>query len=106
MPSNLDKRSYVLYPVMNAKQKILFDVNNPNNFAHDKKIQVVDFAIFPSREYLISKINEVLRYSYQSNDLTRIEDHEGKEVNVEELVDRYFSNPEDCFESLNSKSNE
>jgi hypothetical protein len=106
MPSNLDKRSYVFYPVMNAKQKILLEVNNPNNFAHDKKIQVADFAIFPSREYLISKIKEVLRYSYQSNDLTRIEDHEGKEVSVEELVDRYFSNPEDCFESLINKSNE
>jgi hypothetical protein len=104
MPSTLDKRSYVFYPVLNAKQKRLFDIDSPNNILQKKIIEVGDYAIFPDRGYLISKIDEVLGYSYQTNDLTRIEDHEGKEITKEELVDKYYKSPEDYFGSLSDNS--
>jgi DNA-binding MarR family transcriptional regulator len=104
MPSNLDKRSYVFYPVLNSKQKILFDINNTNNISQDNIVRIKDPITFPTREYLISKVNEVLEYSYQVNDLTRVEDHEGKEISVEELVARYYRNPEDYFGSISDNT--
>lgn len=106
MPSNLDKRAYVFYPVMNTKQKRIFDANGSNNITQEMVIEIGDYAVYPSREYLISKIDQVLNYSYQTNDLTRIEDHQGKEVTRDELVDRYYKNPQDYFGFTGLKSDE
>ena len=100
--SKIDKRSYIFFPVLNVKQKKLFDLDVPNNFSQNKPVPVIDPTVFPHKQYLISKIEEVLRYSYQTNVLSKIEDHEGKEISVDELVDRYYKDPEDYFESNNT----
>jgi hypothetical protein len=96
--SKIDKRSYIFFPVLNVKQKKLFDIDVPNSLSQNRLVPIIDSTIFPTKQYLISKIEEVLRYSYQTNVLTKIEDHEGKEISVEELVDRYYKNPEKYFE--------
>jgi hypothetical protein len=106
MPSRLDKRSYVFVPVLNVKQKRLLDANDPNNFSQNKLVRIEDLTVFPSREYLISKMEEIMRYSNEANDLTRLEDHEGKETTAEEVAGRYYRNPEEYFISSSVKANE
>jgi hypothetical protein len=49
---------------------------------------------------LISKIQGVLRYSAKHGDFSfvKIKDHECHEITVEELVDRYYKDPDRYFE--------
>lgn len=84
MENKKDKRSYLFYPVLNGKQKKLFDLTEPNNFSQQKTISVIDSTIFPDRHYLISKIQGVLRYSSEIHKITKLENREGKEITVEE----------------------
>jgi hypothetical protein len=99
--SELDKRSNIYYPVIATKSKNikLFENDSSNNLSQQNKLIVEDPTIYPSKEYLISKIQEVLRYS-KNNDLIviKIKDHEGNEISVEELVERYYKDPQGYFE--------
>jgi transposase len=88
-----DRRSYLFYPVLNVKQKKLFDVTESNNFSQRKIVSIVDSTIFLDRNYLISKIQGVLKYSYDIHKITKLENHEGKEITTEELVDQYYKDP-------------
>jgi hypothetical protein len=68
-----------------------------------KKVYVKDSTLFPNKQYLISKIEEVLKYSSDKTcfvqEVTKIKSHDGKEITtVEELVDKYYKAPEDYFE--------
>jgi hypothetical protein len=102
--SRIDHRSYIYFPVLNAKQRKLFDSEQTNNLSQNKLISITDYRLFPDRNYLISKIQEVLRYSSDKGMIIKLEDHEGNEITVEELVDRYYKDPEKYFE-LDSKRN-
>ena len=68
-------------------------------------INIVDSTIFPDKSYLISKIHGVLKYSSDIHKITKLENHEGKEITVEELVDQYYKDPDKYFESNGNKSN-
>jgi hypothetical protein len=46
-----DRRSYLFCPVLNVKQKKLFDVTDPNNLSQQKAISIVNSTIFPDRNY-------------------------------------------------------
>jgi hypothetical protein len=94
-----DKRSYLFYPVLNGKQKKLFDLTETNNFSQQKTINVVDYTTFPDRNYLISKIKGVLKYSFEKHKITKLENHEGREITVEELADQYYKDPDKYFEA-------
>jgi hypothetical protein len=100
-----DKRSYLFYPVLNGKQKKLFDLTGTNIFSQQKAISVINSTIFPDRTYLISKIQVVLRYSSEIHKITKLENHEGKEITAEELVDQYYKDPDKYFEVNGGKSN-
>ena len=73
-----DRRSYLFYPVLNIKQKKLFDATQSNNLSQEKASCLVDSTIFPDKNYLISKIQGVLRYSSERHKITKLENHEGK----------------------------
>jgi hypothetical protein len=47
----------------------------------------------------------VLKYSSQIHKITKLENHEGKEITVEDLVDEYYKNPDKYFEVNGGKSN-
>jgi DNA-binding MarR family transcriptional regulator len=99
-----DRRSYLFYPVINAKQKKLFDVNKSNNLSQQNTISIADSSTYPDRNHLISKIQEVLKYSSQIHKITKLENQEGKEITVEELVDQYYKDPDRYFEADRDKS--
>jgi hypothetical protein len=63
----------------------------------------VDPALFPHKEYIISQIHRVLEYSAEEDKRPTILDHKGKEITVEELVNRYYDNPTDYFDSGDNK---
>jgi hypothetical protein len=50
-----DKRSYLFYPVLNVKQKKLFDVTETNNFSRQDVTNIVKSTIYPDRNYLYLK---------------------------------------------------
>jgi hypothetical protein len=92
-----DRRSYLFYPVLNIKQKKLFDMTKSNNLSQQNVISIVDSTMFPDRNYIISKIQGVLRYSSQIHKITKLENHEGKEITAEEVVDQYYKDPGNFF---------
>ena len=47
-----------------------------------------------------------LKYSYEIRYITKIKNSIGEEISLEELVEQYFSNPEDYFEEESQKKEE
>ena len=62
-----------------------------NNLSQQNAIGIVDSTILPDRNYLISKISGVQQYSSQIHKITKLENHEGKDITAEELVDQYYT---------------
>jgi hypothetical protein len=46
----------------------------------------------------MSKIQMLLEYSSKIDKITKLENHEGKEITAEELVDQYYADPDKYFE--------
>jgi hypothetical protein len=67
-------------------------MSQSNNFSQTFKLIVRDYTIYPSKQYLTSKIRQVLEYSSEDNDFSfmQLRDHDGYEIGVEQLVDRYY----------------
>ena len=62
--SDLDKRGKIYYPVISSsKNRNLFDSDQSNNFSQENRISIVNPSLYPNKEYLISKIRHVLKYS-------------------------------------------
>lgn len=104
--SELDKRSYIYYPVLIAQVRKLFEGKESTNLLQNVKIPVIESALFPDRQYLNSRIEDILIYSTGMGLSNKIIDHDKKEITVDQLIDRYYSNPEAYFEikSENSKT--
>src|SRR5829696_8471163 len=97
--SELDKRAKIYYPVkVTTENRKLFDSEQTNNLSQNQQLFITDSTLFPNRKYLISKIEGVLRYSSDKGIIIKLEDNEGNEITVEELVDRYYKDPEKYFE--------
>ncbi len=111
--SELDKRSNVYYPVVaitrtTRKYIKLFENDKSNNYLQQIKVPVSDSKLFPDKRYLISKIQGVLRYYSENYDLEiKIKDHKGQTIIIEELVDQYYKNPEEYFNTkyINDEKN-
>ena len=96
--SELDHRASVYYPLINmTKNRKLFDSRQSNNLSQESKIVVIDSAMFPDRQYVTSKIQAVLGYSAKQGYFTKILDHEENEITIEELIDKYYNNPDEYF---------
>jgi hypothetical protein len=68
----------------------------------DLKLEVTDNAYYPSKETIEQSYGFRSKLSSEHGgknifDIYRLEDHEGKEITLSELVERYLSNPELCF---------
>ena len=94
----VDVKIYYPTGVMTRYRK-LFDSESSNNYIDGRSKISVDPALFPHKEYIISQVQRVLKYSTEEDVHATILDHEGKEITVEELVNRYYDNPDDYFDS-------
>jgi hypothetical protein len=104
--SEIDKRARIYFPVSStSKYSKLFTSGKMNNFSQQPKMPVEDPILYPDKQYIISKIEGVLRYSSDNDLLIEIQNHEGKDTTIEELANHYYINPEDYFEQPNENSN-
>lgn len=73
-------------------------MESSNNYIDGSSNITVDPKLFPHKEYIISQIHRVLKYSETDSGSVTIQNHEGKEITVEELVNKYYDNPTDYFD--------
>lgn len=104
--SIIDRRNNIYYPIVTIeKNKKLFEIEESNNFLQKRKLIIKNNILFPSKEYIIFKIQEILKYSESINGFIKIFNHKGNEVyDVEELVNKYYDNPHEYFKLDNDKS--
>jgi hypothetical protein len=104
--SELDKRAHIYFPVLEtAKYSKLFLWYERNNIFQHSRLVISDPGLYPDTRYVISKTKEVLGYSSDKAYFIEIKSHEGNVLTTEELVDRYYADPENYFE-LGSKVQE
>jgi hypothetical protein len=105
--SEIDKRARIYFPVAPSPKKYnkLFISEDMNNFSQQPVMPVEDFTLYPNKDYIISKIEDILKYSSDSDLFVEIHDHKGKTITIEELANQYYTNPEDYFESINKFNN-
>jgi len=97
--SDLDHRAYIYYPLVEIPK--LFDYSirgQSNNILHKPKVLVRNPTTYPDKQYLISRIDEIYRYSIAKGFETAIKNQSWKDINPGELVDQYYNNPADYFE--------
>ena len=99
-PSVLDRRAHIYYPVkIRSENKNLFDFANSNNISQCFQIKVENPALYPDEIYIMNEIYRVLKYS--SNERTGIVDHDGNKRSIHEIVYRYYTNYDECFDNNN-----
>ena len=100
LESELDHRSKIYYPLINiTKNRILGGYVSAPNILQESKVIVTESEIYPSKQYIISKIQALSRYAETEGISTKLLDQDENEINEEELVERYYGNPERFFES-------
>jgi hypothetical protein len=95
--SEIDKRQHVYYPILNAKQKKLFDSGQSNNIPQCAKIPVANIADYPTTDYIINEISGLARYS-SDNKVYALQNSKGDTKTAEEIASEYYQNPEEFFE--------
>jgi hypothetical protein len=102
--SELDKRARILYPLIvldkYSKNERLHDKNKSLNLFQGTKISVENYDLYPSKQYIKSEIESLLKYVIQTPFCKEIKilDHEGQEIkSIDELVDRYYHSPHEYF---------
>jgi hypothetical protein len=92
--SQIDHRAKIYYPVKENKNNNLFESMQKNKLSQNYKIVLHDSTIYPSHHYIISKIEEIMKYSSEYK-LFILEDEDGIKQPVEEIVNHYYGNPHD-----------
>jgi len=96
--SILDGRGYIYFPVITSRKYInLFHSKEKNNLSQQKEKIVINSTRLLTKEYIISKIRPYLRYYSDNGFYTKIKNNLDEEITLEELVEQYFGNIDDCF---------
>lgn len=100
LESELDHRSKIYYPLINTtKNRKLGGYVSEPNILQESRVVVTESEDYPDKQYIISKIQALLKYAEIDGISAKILDHEGKEISEEELAERYYKDPERFFES-------
>ena len=95
--------------LISGREKIYYPVDEEATRVHylfpddDMRLIVRDKYFYPSKDVLEQSYGSRSKQSCNEGgkknifDIYKLEDHEGKEITVSELIDRYLSNPEICF---------
>ena len=101
--SQIDHRAKIYYPVREKKNNNLFENMQKNKLLQNYKIILHNSTIYPSKEYMISKIEEIMKYSSEYKSFI-LEDEDGAKQSIEKIVNRYYGNPHDYFTLEENKS--
>jgi hypothetical protein len=103
--SDIDHRSHIYYPLMDSSKVFDYSIKGQsNNILHKPKIVVTNIAAYPYNLDIISKIEEVFRYSIEKGFRTTIKNDSWKDITAKELVDRHYNNVEEYFDYSPSNS--
>jgi hypothetical protein len=105
--SQIDARENIYFPV--EEQEQLAELSSSSPFVHDEKdldkmkIVVKDSSIYPDKAFLeeqfriLSKYNAEDPASFEKNISYKIIDTDGTDMTLDQLIDRHFTNPQECF---------
>ena len=100
LESELDHRSKIYYPLINTtKNRKLGGYVSAPNILQDSKVILTESELYPSKQYVISKIQALSRYAEKEGISTKLLDQNEKEITEDELAERYYGSPERFFES-------
>ena len=97
--------------VLNGREKIYYPADPDSSKVHslfpddDLRLTVSDKSFYPTKEYMEQcygfRSKPLLEHGGKKNihDIYKLEDHEGNEITVSDLIDKYLSNPELCFKA-------
>ena len=90
--SVIDRRANIYSPVEETNIFTMFQ--NSQDF----RLRITNPSLFPSRQVLEEHFRRIVKYRHKDGDRLKYKlvDEKG-EISVEELIDRYLSNPEICF---------
>jgi len=100
--SELNRSADIYFPVVNTtpeevEKSAVFGSTPPES--QTSKIIVEDSAIFPTKEYVISKIESLLKEAFQNGFLRGgINVDPNETSDIKELVEKYYENPDEYFE--------
>src|SRR5262249_17584509 len=95
--------------VLNGREKIYYPADADSEKVNtlfpdgDIRLAVTDKAFYPDKQKLEQsygfRSKRLSEHGGKKNieDIYKLEDHEGKEISLSELIDKYLSNPELCF---------
>jgi hypothetical protein len=96
--SECDRRGYISFPLINTKK---YKITRPDatscNSHNSKKLYVIDSTRYPSKRYLKLWFRAILELPEITRLETKIISHKNKELDIDELVEEYYQNPEDYF---------
>jgi hypothetical protein len=98
--SRINKNNKLYFP-SDEEQNIFSLFTNNNN---DYRLRVRDETFYPSKDVVLQSLKSIsieenhhAEDTPSKNQVYHLQDHEGKEIAIEQLVERYLSNPELCF---------
>ena len=90
--SSIDGKANIYFPIEEGGISILFKDGK------DPRLTVTDPTFYPSRKMLEDSCKTIVEYCSKAGGMKyRLVDHEGNDITVQEMVDRYLNNPEICF---------
>lgn len=96
--SEIDGRSKIYFPVVEEDMN-LFEMDASNNNSHERKLVLKENAYYPTKSYIISKIEAVMEYCSTMGVKALLKDEEGDEKSIEEIFDTYYQNAENHFKA-------
>jgi hypothetical protein len=124
--SEIDKRQRIYYPLVvlekSSKNERLHDKNNSLNLFQQSKVLVENYELYPSKQYIKSEIEALLKCVVQTpcckeiklldnecNQVIVLDHYDNKEINIaalEEFGDRYYHSPQEYFHFNGSMDND
>ena len=97
--SVIDRRAKIYYPLIETKKYInLFYLEEKNNLSQEIDKIVVNSTSFPNQVFILAVLEPILKYYSTEGYIIKIKNSKDEEISLEELVNQYFSNPENYFE--------
>jgi hypothetical protein len=97
--SDLDHRSYIYYPLIDSPKVFDYSIRGQsNNFSHKPRLVVRNITVYPYEPHIISKIEEIFRYSVGKGFQTTIKNNDWNGITPKKLVHKYYNSPEDYFD--------
>ena len=97
--SSINGNEILSFPVEDGS---VFNIFNDDE--QDLRLKITDNSVFPSKSLLENSFRTIIKHDASEgvikiNNKFRLVDYDGIDISVDELVDRYFSDPKTCFKA-------